>query len=392
MSRRELKRALQRAAPEDPAARERALRVVQSAYKEYEPRARRRPWAVLLATAVLMAAGAVGAAAASAPKSDVGRLVRDLLGVGEPRPRPVLVQVPGGGRLLVESGAGAWVVSDSGAKRRLGDYEGASLSPRGLFAVVWRGRELMAIDPKGRVRWSLPRPQPIAVARWAPGDGFRIAYLSGGALRIVYGDGTRDRRYGAVRAEIAPAWRPRARHELAYVDARGRLTVAAVDARRRLWRGATVGRAAELLWSSAGDRLLVLMPGRLLLYDGAGRLRSSRALPAGLSAQHAVWAPRGARVAVVRRDRASNRSDVVVLNAAGGTERFLFGRPGRFGPPAWAPDASRLLLPLPDADQWLFLRPDGSGRLIAVSNIARQFTPGADPPAFPRSVQWCCAP
>ena len=97
---------------------------------------------------------------------------------------------------------------------------------------------LSAVDPRGGVRWSLTRPQADHRARWAPGDGFRIAYLSGGALRVVDGDGTGDHRYAAARARVAPAWRPGARHVLAYADPAGRIAVAAVDARRRAWRSA----------------------------------------------------------------------------------------------------------------------------------------------------------
>ncbi len=69
---------------------------------------------------------------------------------------------------------------------------------------------------------------------------------------------------------------------------------------------------------------------------------------------------------------------------------MLFTGPGRFGDLAWSPSGNRLLIGWPEADQWLFLRPHGAGRLTAVGNIARQFMPGAARPPFPRSVQWCC--
>jgi hypothetical protein len=392
MSPRTLRRELGRAAPEDPAARERSWRVVQAAYAAYEPRPRRRPWAALLATALVALAGAVGVAAASAPRSDVGRFVRGVLGVGEPDARPALVRVPGGGRLLVAAGSSTWIVSDDGAKRRLGAYDGASWSPRGHYAVVWRGAELTAVDPQGRVRWSLPpRSQPISRARWAPGDGFRVAYLAGPSLRIVDGDGTGDRRFAAVRADVAPAWRPGATHVLAYVDPRDRVNVVAADGGKRAWRSAAVARPAQLLWSAAGDRLLVLTPRRLVLYDGRGRLVGARGVPAGDIAEHAVWAPRGRQVAVVRTSRATHRSEVVVLDARRGLrERLLPAGPGRFGAPAWSPDGRWLLLPWPEADQWLFLSPAGAWRVTAVANITRQFATGAGRSSFPRTVTWCC--
>jgi len=398
-----LRRDLERAAREreDPAARERSLRVVRAAYDELAPRPRRWPWRAFLATALLAAVGAAGVAAASAPRSDVGRFVRGVLGVGEPRATPALVRVPGGGRLLVSAGDDAWIVATDGAKRRLGAYTGASWSPRGMFAVVWRGRELTAVDPRGRVRWSLPGERAVADARWAPGDGHLIAYRSGGALRIVGGDGAGDHRLASSHRAVAPAWRPDATHTLAYTDERGRVTVVDVDAAGdtgvRRWRGQPLSGVRELLWSPRNDRLLAVGARRLTLYGAGGTLLASRPLPAGARAEHAAWTPRGSRIALVRSNARTTRSEIVLVDAADDLRaRPLFGRLGRFGAPAWSPDGRWLLLPWPAADQWLFLRPEararaaGEARPTAVANIARQFAPGADRVAFPRSVQWCC--
>jgi hypothetical protein len=389
-----LRRDLERAAGEreDPAARERSLRVVRAAYDRLEPRRRRWPWRAFIATAVLAAVGAAGVAAASAPRSDFGRFVRDVLGVGEPRAKQALVRVPGGGRLLVSAGDDAWIVATDGAKRRLGAYSGASWSPRGKFAVVWRGRELTAVDPRGRVRWSLPHEGAVGDARWAPGDGFLIAYRVGGALRIVGGNGVGDRRLAAARPSVAPAWRPDATHTLAYADRRGRVTVVDADTGERRWRGGPLGDVRELLWSPRDERLLVVGARRLTLYGAGGTKLASRALPAGTRAEHAAWAPRGrAGIALVRSDARTTHSELVLVDAADGLRaRLLFSRLGHFGAPAWSPTGRWLLLPWPDADQWLFLRPQGGLQRTAVANIARQFAPGADRAAFPRSAQWCC--
>ena len=146
---RELRDALRAAASEDPAARERSWRVVRAAYAGYAPRRRRRPWPALVAAVALSVVVAAGAAAAAAPRSDVGRWVREVLGAGEPGARPVLARLPGGGRLLVRAGDSAWVVAPDGSKRRLGAYDGASWSPHGRFVVAWRGHELAALDPRG---------------------------------------------------------------------------------------------------------------------------------------------------------------------------------------------------------------------------------------------------
>jgi dipeptidyl aminopeptidase/acylaminoacyl peptidase len=207
---------------------------------------------------------------------------------------------------------------------------------------------------------------------------------------VVNGDGTGDGAYAPARARVAPAWRPDAAHVLAYADLGGRVRVAAVDSRRELWRTGPIARVRELAWSPDGRRLLAATPRRLLVFDRRGRLLVRRELPAGLVADDVAWAPRGNRIAVVRRDPAARRSEVVLLRP-GGRARLLFTDAGRFGTLAWSPSGRRLLVPWREADQWLFLAPEPGGRTTAVANIARQFGPRAGRPAFAGSVEWCCA-
>jgi hypothetical protein len=391
---RELRDALEAAAPDDPAARERSWRVVRAAYAGHVPRRRRRPWPAVAAAVALSVVAAAGAAAAGAPRSDVGRWVRDVIGVGRPDARPVLARLPGGGRMLVEAGDSAWVVAADGAKRRLGAYAGASWSPHGRFVVAWRDHELAALDPRGRVRWSIARaPEPVTVARWAPVDGFRIAYVAGASLRVVDGDGTGDRRYGAADGRVAPAWRPDAAHVLAYADRRGRIAVVAVDERRLLWRSARVAGVRALDWAPDGSGLLVAARRRVLLFGRNGTRVAAHVTPPGAQLESARWGPDAGSIALVRRRPASGRSELVLLRAAGRgfRARVLFSGPGRFRPIAWAPGGRALLLPYERADQWLFLYPRQPERLGAVAGIARQFRSGTAPAAFPRSVEWCCA-
>jgi hypothetical protein len=390
MTDRELRDALRRAAPEDDGARERSWRVVRAAYGDVEARPRRRHWAALLVVLALTPIAAGAAAAASAPHSDVGRWVRGVLGVGKRDARPVLGHVPGGGRLLVEAGGDAWVVSRDGAKRHLGAYAGTSWSPRGLFVVGWRGRELTALDPGGHVRWSLPAPARVSAARWAPVDGYHVAYVAGTRLRIVNGDGSGDRPFAVSRAGVAPEWRPDAAHALAYVDGRDRVNLVAVYSGRRLWRSTPLAQPTALAWSSDGERLLVVTRRRLVLLGAGGRRLASRAIAPGFVVTGAQWRPRGTQIAIVRHDGARRRSELVLAESDRGLEqRVVFGGTGRFGAPSWSPGATRVLVPWLEADQWLFLRP-GFRRLTAFANIAEQFAPGATAPAFPRSVQWCC--
>ena len=372
-----LRAALRDAPVDDPGARARSLRVVRAAYREAEPaRGRRRGRRRVAALALVVVCAAVAAAAASTPGDAVARWVRDVLGVGRDDARPALVRVPGGGRLLVSSAGGAWAVSADGSRRRLGGYAGASWSPHGRFAVAWRGGELWAVEPGGRVRWSLARPRRISAARWGPVDGYRIAYLAGARLRVVNGDGTGDRPLARARAAVAPAWRPDRAHVLAYADASGRVRVVAVDSGRELWRTRAVAGIRQLAWSPDGARLLVATGRRLVLLGRSGRRLAQRRL----ASDDVAWAPRGGRVAIVRG------GEVVVADPAGrGRPRVLFTGPGRFGPVAWSPSGRRLLVPWPEADQWLFLDARRGDRTTAVANIARQFG------RFPERVEWCCA-
>jgi hypothetical protein len=379
-------RELLRDAPvEDAGARARSLEVVRAAFREHEPARPRRAWVPVLAVATCVVLAAVVTVTAGAPGDAVARWVRTVLGVGHEDARPALVRVPGGGKLL----AGSWVVSADGSRRRLGGYDGTSWSPNGLFVVAWRGGELSALEPGGAVRWSLARSRPVRVARWAPVDGYRIAYLSGGELRVVNGDGTGDHRHGSARTRVAPAWRPDAAHVLAYVDARDRVSVVDVDSRRVLWRSGREPGIRELAWRPDGRRLLVAKARHLQVRSRTGRLVARRELPSGLVADDVAWAPRGGRIAMVRREVAAGRSEVVITRARG-RARVLFTGPGRFGTLAWSPAGKRLLVPWPEADQWVFLAPGADGRTTAVANIARQFGPRAGRPEFADAVEWCC--
>jgi hypothetical protein len=134
--------------------------------------------------------------------------------------------------------------------------------------------------------------------------------------------------------------------------------------------------------------LLAATRDRLVLFDRAGRRLASR-VATDLEIAHVAAVPEAREFAVVRHDAAGGTGEVVLVDYRLG-ERRVFSGPGAFGEPAWAPDARALLVPWPEANQWLFLRPRGPGRPAAVGSIARQFSPGAAHPPFPRSVEWCC--
>jgi hypothetical protein len=254
--------------------------------------------------------------------------------------------------------------------------------------VAASARELAALTPEGEVRWSIARDGPITSPRWTGSRvDTRIAYLDGRTLRIVAGDGTGDRVLD--RRVIALAWGPTARgHVLAYLRAQGQLVVRDVDSGQVVWR-TRVPAARRVVWSPDGSRLVTIGPQSLHAFGGGGRPISSRALP---RVDAASFAPGGKRLAVTRRLR-DGRSETVVLNRdLSSATRILLGA-GNYDGLAWSPDGRWLLVGWRSADQWLFQRVKGRAVTRAYSDIAGQFSAGAEAPSFARIAPdgWCCA-
>ena len=346
----------------------------------------RRPRGRLVAA---LAAAALALIAALSPPGDaVADWVRTAVGLRPHTPAggmPAADRLPSGGRLLVTSGGTAWIVEASGKRRRLGAWTGASWSPHGRFAVVWRDRRLAAVDRRGHVRWSLLAPRPVTNALWSP-SGFRVAYRSGQDLRVVAGDGTGDRLLdpGTFRPM---AWRPGAAHVLAYLSG-AHVDIVDVDGRRparphppppRPARDRVVGRRAPADTSTSTARW------RSTTRAGAA--------PAGSGCRGRqtvttfVPARSGSLVAVARRSGASSE---VALMGPGARDRVLFRADGRFTRLRFSPSGRWLLVAWPQADQWVFLRPGATGarRVLAAPGVTRRI----GSPGFPQLSGWCCPP
>lgn len=376
------KRALARfRAPDERAAEDRAWGVVQSAYQaripfEHRPSYRRRAIAVAAGIAV------VGGVALSPAGATVGRLITRALGVQHSA--PALSALPSSGRLLVSGPAGTWTVASDGTIRRIGGWYRASWSPRGLYLAVAGPDELAAVDPRGTVQWALRRPG-VSDARWFPQNGFRVAYLSGGELRVVAGDGTADHVLAGPVAPVAPAWRPGYRYQLAYVSARGELVARGGDTGRVLWTARPGVVVKQLTWSGDGQRLLAVSPTEVAIYNGRGQLVTRRAAPGGAPIADAVLSPDGNTVALVLggADGAVITESAVAPHPR--VRRELSGM--GLGQAAWSPDGKWLLVSWPAANQWVFIRVVGPPRISAVSRIRQQFGSRI---AFPRLEGWCC--
>ena len=396
MSRRALERELRSLrAPDEGEAALRAWDLASAEFdrREAVPAARRLRTRRLLPLAfTLVCAAALGISPAGAGVVRwVGNRFDSKPGVRHAR--PALVTLPASGSLIVRSRDAVWVVGHDGLRRRLGRYSYPVWSPHGLFVAAVRGDDLVAMEPNGRVHWSLPRVPAPRRPSWSP-DGFRIAYLSGHSLRVVVGNGAGDRLLARHVPGTPPVWRPGPGHVLAYVRHGGRLVVADADLGTTLWRSAGGIHPTQLAWAPDGSRLLSVEPQRLLLFDAGGRpARATLELPQGEIAQAVAFSPDGRTIALLRFRPASGRSDLVLLSARGRRwhPRVAFSRLGRFGAPDWSPDGRWLLLPWRDADQWLFIPTAPGRRMFAVANVASAFEPGRAAARFPTLGGWCCA-
>ncbi|HEV2727936.1 MAG TPA: hypothetical protein VGV34_06555 [Solirubrobacterales bacterium] len=378
-------------------AEQRGLEVVAAAHAQRQPRRRPTPLprlvlafsiATLLAALLLSPAGAA-----------VRDWVDEVVDSSTPRPEPELAEIPGGGRLLVQSMVGPWVVQPDGSRRLLGEYEEATWSPRGLFVAAAEGRTLTALEPDGTPRWSITAPRRVADPRWAPA-GERIAYRSGETLRIVAGDGTGDRLLARSTAPVAPAWSPLGDAGLAYVSSAGMLRIVHSEDGGDLAIGLAGSNVGEIEWGGGGSTILETSQGALRLQEVQPSKLEARPrigprrelpLPGGTTVVDAALAPERPAVAAVLtrwRDHGT-RSSVLLFEEGAKKPRRLLNVPGSLGQIAWSPDGRRLLVAWPAANQWLFL-PVGRGEGRAVADISTAFAPGHRAASFPRLEGWCC--
>jgi hypothetical protein len=361
---------------EEEAAR-RSLAVVRAAFAAREPVARRK--AYVKPALALAAAFAVVAAAVSPPGRAVLDSLRDKV-AGEKNAQTELFSLPSGGRLLVNSPSGPWLVQSNGSRRLLGSYADAAWSPHGHYVVATRPNEVVAVSPKGEVRWTLPRPK-VRFARWGGSRvDTRVAYLTGSRLHVVAGDSTGDVDLCGepAAAPVPPDWRPGLPHVVAFATTKGRVYVLDTDRCSLAWRSAPFPQPRALRWSDDGRRLLLVTRDKLVVF------RSDRGRPLAVrwlrGVTDAAFAPSTHRVALARR------GEILVLDAdrLQATPRRFFRLTGRIGQIAWSPNGRWLLVTWPAADQFLFVR--SARRIRAVAGIAGQFGGGA----FPRIGGWCC--
>jgi hypothetical protein len=363
--------------PDEAGAADRGWALVERAYESREREAwKRRRRGPLVA---LVAAGAIAVAALTPPGMAVVDRFRDA--VGREPSEPALVELPAQGRLLVLSSDGPWVVHEDGSKRLLGDYGDASWSPRGLFVVAARGRQLVALDPEsGDPRWSLSRAEPVSDPRWSGGGlDTRIAYRAGSTLHVVAGDGSPDAVVAEGVAPVAPAWKPGS-HVLAFVGKGNRVHVVDVDARHELWVADGPERIRELAFS--GNRLVVSTDSRVVVFRGAKATPFLR-VSAGHALLDTVLLPFGGLMFADYDPGEDSTALFVADRTVSGASRLMpntrvFEGPGRISNLVTSPDMSWITAGWPAADQFLFFRRTPRQKVEAVSNVTAEFSPGGE--------------
>jgi hypothetical protein len=377
-------------APGEEEAGERAWPIVRAAHAERA----RVPWierhSRLVIALALLAALAV--AAVTPAGQALVETVRESVGEEAP-PVNAFDRVPGGGRLLVLSSSGPWVVHEDGSKRLLGRYGDAAWSPRGLFVVATQGGRLVTLDPdNGEVRWSLSRSEPVRDPRWSGGGlDTRIAYRAGSSLHVVAGDGSPDAIVAEGIRPVAPAWQSDS-HVLAYAGGDGRIHVVDVDQRRELWHTQRIDGVRQILFDHkrvlavTRREIWVFVPHKRTLFERVAR---------GHSIQSVALVPVSG-VVFADYDQAADATELVASTCSTSGVCLLipdlhaYRGAGRVADLTSSPDGRWFAAASPNADQFLFFRRlPRLGKVVSVSNVMAEFGPGvsgAEP--FPSIAGW----
>jgi hypothetical protein len=364
------------AAPGEIEAGERGRRLVLAAFAERAPVRPRRfhlPRVVWPVLAALLAASAVA----------VAGYLRD--GGGSPRQAraPFGAEVQDGVVLALGRGI-ASTVNARGRIRALGPASDGDLSPHGRNAVLASGSGLVAVNvADGQVRWRVPARAQVSLPRWSRERTVppccRVAYLAGGALYAVGGDGRGAHLVARHALAVAPAWRPGgAAHELAYAAPDG-IHIVAADSRHE--RAHLPGPAPlALSWRADGRTLAVLDATGVTLYSASGKRLQRLAAHGGVLA--GGYAPAGNRLVVLRRD-ASGRVSLLVRGAGGSLRAVRHLAITAVSDLRLSPDGRTALIASPERDEWFEIRLR-DGHLQRLRDIGRRLRAGF----APRALAW----
>jgi len=375
--------------PRADAAERRAWHIVRAAHAARSPvRAPHRGARFTAAVATAVLAVALALTPARAKMSD---WIDDVVNPAPEATRSSLSSLPVRGRLLVVADSGAWIVHDEDGRRQLGAFSDVTWSPGGRFVAGARGHELVAVDPLGHERWIRPASGRVSVPRWSP-DGYRVAYRSGSDLRVAYGDNADDWLLAPDTASTPPAWMPLAApaEQVLAFAAGGRVRIVQVDTGEELGRTPLQPTPREIWWADGGRRLVTVDSRAVRIHGSRGHLLRTVDLPRAWKAVGSAIPPGGRRLAVIAT-RGSASSLLVLRLDRPTPPQSLFSVRGEFEGVTWSIDGSMVVVGLPQADQWLYVRPRGAGAPKSVGRIRRSFEGGLEPRrgAFPRPAGWC---
>jgi hypothetical protein len=363
-------------APGEIEAGERGRRLVLAAFAERAPVRRRRfhlPRIVWPVLAALLAASAV-AVAGYLREGSSPRQVRAPFGA----------EVEDGVVLALGRGV-ASTVNSRGRIRALGPASDGDLSPHARNAVLASGSFLVAVNvADGQIRWRRRAPGPVSLPRWSLERTVppccRVAYLAGGALYAIGGDG-RDAHLVARRAlAVAPAWKPvGSGHVLAYAAPDG-IHIVAADSRRSLAHFTGRSHPLALSWRPDGRRLAVLDATGVTVYNAAGK-RLQRLAARG-TVLAGGYAPAGNRLVTLRRDT-GGRLSLLVGGASGPLRAVRHLTITAAGDLRLSPDGRSALVASREGDEWLEIRLR-DGRLQRLRDIGQRLRAGF----APRALAW----
>ena len=280
-------------------------------------------------------------------------------------------------------------------QRLLGDYREATWSPRGCYVAAHHRATSRWARRSGRARSAGRSPAGVRSAPRA-GTPARLPHrLPRAAIRPRSDRRRRHRRPAASTpgGGHRAGRRPGAAHVLAFAAPDGSVHAVAVDTARRSRHWTTRAGAGGTRRSADGRRLIVASRSGAEVLDPT---RGTAVEQFGAPGEHPDPARRRTRGPRLRSDcdpgARLRRAPALVLVGMRSGARRLFVGPGIFSGLAFSPDGKWLLLAWRSADQWVFLQPGGRQRIVAVSNISSQFSPGGvGPTGFPRLAGWCCA-
>lgn len=275
------------------------------------------------------------------------------------------VWAPTGKWIAVPTGAGLYLVTPNGRKRRrISKLVGTPVwSPTGKAVAVPSGGDIYAISIESRRSRRIVRGrcrEEVTGMSWAP-DGKHLAFVSSMSgendteIFTMRDDGSRLNRLtrNCSRYEREPAWSPNGRR-IAYSADDIFVMRADGSHKARLTRGKALDGSPS--WSPDGDaivfsRFVYGRGGSQLFIVGTGSRRKPRMLTRsrGSNADPA-WAPRGGRIAFVSTRR-GGLPQIYVMRSDGSGATAITAGPDSASEPAWSADGTRLAFAR-DSDIW----------------------------------------